>query len=351
MEMSRKPLPDLMKGIAVVLMVQVHIMELFARQEVFDSPLGKVSLFLGGPFAAPVFLAVMGYFLAASGRSFAGMIWRGIELILLGVLLNIGLNFHLLLKITNGIVPGDPWQFVFGADILFVAGLSILFISILKITLKKKIVPVLLLMLIFAALPLFIPESSGDKDVWTYLLSFFYLETEWSYFPVIPWFSYALLGYSFHLFKLNYSGLFEWLTFRVPIVLLVVSPILALTAMHPVRIITHLPSYYHHGIITFLWISVFILFIMMILHIMDREWGRSMAFRYLKWLGKEVTVIYVIQWLIIGNLATWLYKSQHPIWLLLWFAGILASSSVLAYLYSLLKNWNFHGKNIGARHR
>ena len=34
--MTRNPLPDLMKGIAVVFMVQVHVMELFARQEVID---------------------------------------------------------------------------------------------------------------------------------------------------------------------------------------------------------------------------------------------------------------------------------------------------------------------------
>ena len=54
---------DLLKGMAVLAMIQVHLMELFARQEVYDSLTGKISLFLGGIPAAPVFMAVMGYFL------------------------------------------------------------------------------------------------------------------------------------------------------------------------------------------------------------------------------------------------------------------------------------------------
>jgi len=41
-------------------MVQVHIMELFARQDIFEDTVGKISLFFGGPPAAPVFMAVMG---------------------------------------------------------------------------------------------------------------------------------------------------------------------------------------------------------------------------------------------------------------------------------------------------
>lgn len=349
--MKRNSLADLMKGLAVLLMVQVHIMELFARQEVYDSLAGKVSLFLGGPFAAPVFLAVMGYFLAVSGRSFAEMLWRGTELILLGILLNVGLNFHLLLKIYNGVILDDPWQYIFGADILFIAGFSIIFISILKIKLKAGMLPILGLMLAVAALPLVIPENIGERDFWTYLLSFFYLKTEWSYFPVIPWFSYALLGFAFRQFQKDYTGHYEGLRSRAPFILLVVSLALALTSFYPVRIITHLPSYYHHNILTFLWISLFILFLMIILDIMEKEWGRNWFFAYLKWLGKEVTVMYVFQWLIIGNLATWLYKSQHPIWLVLWFAGILALSSLLTYLYTLLKNRKMYGKTFGAGHR
>jgi hypothetical protein len=53
----------------VALMIQVHLMELFAQPAVLASWVGKVSLFLGGPPAAPVFMLIMGYYAAASTRS------------------------------------------------------------------------------------------------------------------------------------------------------------------------------------------------------------------------------------------------------------------------------------------
>ncbi|MBU2466561.1 MAG: DUF1624 domain-containing protein, partial [Bacteroidetes bacterium] len=81
---QRLLLPDLLKGIAVVLMIQVHLTELFARPAFFDSVAGKVSLFLGGPAAAPVFMAVMGYFLAWKAVSSKNLFLRGIKLIGLG---------------------------------------------------------------------------------------------------------------------------------------------------------------------------------------------------------------------------------------------------------------------------
>jgi uncharacterized membrane protein len=60
---------DLLKGFAVLFMIQVHIMEQFATPDTCNSIIGKISMFLGGPFCAPVFMAVMGYFLAFSSKN------------------------------------------------------------------------------------------------------------------------------------------------------------------------------------------------------------------------------------------------------------------------------------------
>jgi uncharacterized membrane protein len=57
---------DLLKGFAVLFMIQVHLMEQFVSAYTYNSLIGKISMFLGGPFYTPVFLAVMGYFLAFS---------------------------------------------------------------------------------------------------------------------------------------------------------------------------------------------------------------------------------------------------------------------------------------------
>jgi uncharacterized membrane protein len=59
--MKRLPIPDLLKGLAIILMIQVHITELFLDHAGRESIVGKISLFLGGPFTAMVFMIVMGY--------------------------------------------------------------------------------------------------------------------------------------------------------------------------------------------------------------------------------------------------------------------------------------------------
>ena len=81
-----------MKGIAVILMIQVHIVQLLSQQDIFESALCSFSLFLGGPFVAPVFLLLMGYFAALSNSGFKKNIIRGIFILFLGIGLNIFLN-------------------------------------------------------------------------------------------------------------------------------------------------------------------------------------------------------------------------------------------------------------------
>ena len=135
--MKRFPLPDLLKGFAVFLIVPVHILETFIDFPGRESVFGKTLLFLGGPIAVPVFMLVMGYFLAKNQKPFAPNFFRGIKIFMAGFVLNIGLNFHLLLKIQFAGWQLNPWEYIFGVDILYFAGLAIILLSVLK-TLKSK---------------------------------------------------------------------------------------------------------------------------------------------------------------------------------------------------------------------
>ena len=65
----------------------------------------------------------------------------------------------------------------------------------------------------------------------------------------------------------------------------------------------------------------------------DKIFGENMLFRYLKWLGKNVTWIYIIQWIFIGNTATEVYKTvSSPLYLICAYVIVLLISSSLAYL-------------------
>jgi lipid-A-disaccharide synthase-like uncharacterized protein len=63
----------------------------------------------------------------------------------------------------------------------------------------------------------------------------------------------------------------------------------------------------------------------------------SQIIKYIRWLGEHVTLVYVVQWLIIGNLAFYLKGTQYIIPMMLWFCGILAIASLLSYF--ILKLW------------
>jgi uncharacterized membrane protein len=335
MHSLRKPVPDLMKGIAVVAMIQVHIMELFARPEIFDGVPGKISLFIGGPFAAPVFMAVMGYFIVTALKGRREKVKRGIMLILLGLLLNIGLNLHLLIKIYKGTFDLNPWEYIFGADILFLAGISIIIITLLERMFPKRLAPFILLAILVPLISSYLPDLPPG---WKYLQGFFYGHYSWSYFPIFPWLAYPLLGYIVKRIETEYPD--GWFRIKQRIsLLIIVSAILIISLFVPAfKRITELPSYYHHQIFLFTWITGFLMAFTWLIHKLESFSGQYHVLKYLKWLGKNVTIVYVAQWLIIGNIATAIYKTQDILALLMWFLAILAVVTMIVYLYVKMKN-------------
>jgi uncharacterized membrane protein len=330
---QRLLLPDLLKGIAVVLMIQVHLTELFARPAFFDSVAGKVSLFLGGPAAAPVFMAVMGYFLAWKAVSSKSLFLRSIKLIGLGILLNIGLNFHLLINYFLGYYSNlDPLSYIFGVDILFLAGLSMLVMAGLQKVAGKHLLPWILALLIAAAAEPFLPLYEGKWPVIHYVQAFFWGKAYWSYFPLFPWLSYPLAGFLFYRLSKNIQ-ISQWRTKTFLIIWLALFAGIALSFAYGFRISINLPAYYHHQLLFVGWTMAFLAWWVLSWHFISSSFTNNWFFRYLQFCGRNVTVFYVVQCLLIGNIATAIYRTQPPLPWLLWLVGILALSSLLTWGY------------------
>lgn len=330
---SRNRTADLLKGVAVILMVQVHLTELFARQDIYDSLAGKISLFLGGPPAAPVFMAVMGYYIAVSRRSMQQMIIRGIKIIFLGLLLNIGLNFHLLIKIYTGVFQFSPLPYIFGVDILFLAGLSIIVLAVMKRYFKFRLIPFIILLLFVLAFQ-YLLKYAFHTPVTNYIVVFFYGEgCWWSYFPLIPWLIYPLTGYLFYIlqqqadeqFK-SYYNYFVWFAILITIVFI----------DYGLRVSADLPQYYHHGFVFYFYTLCFLIFWLFIINAIAK-WPENYVTGFLEWTGINVTAAYVIQWLIIGNIATAIYKTQDWFALVFWFVLIVALMSGGVWLWDKVK--------------
>lgn len=327
--MQRKVLPDILKGVAVLLMVQVHIMELFMLPEVYESTLGRISLFLGGLPAAAVFMSVMGYFAALSKKTIKQQITRGFILIILGFLLNICLNAHLLIRIIVGDMQIDPLPYIFGADILFLAGLSLIFIVVLKAVFGKQIWIFILMSFLVPAVSDFASFSFNNDGPAQYIMAFIISDAWWSYFPFFPWAGWVLVGYSFALIepeissKNIYSRYWRWLLFLPAIPMLYFLP-------WAFDITVNLPFYYHHGILYFTWGLAFTFYWMGLFRIIQKLLKTSFLMKYVQWLGRNVTIVYVIQWIIIGNIATALYRSQPVVtfWIALLMVLLLTSGLI-----------------------
>lgn len=335
----RTQIADVLKGIAVFLMIQVHIVELFADNLFYTSYFGKILLFFGGPPVAPLFALLLGYFIARSQKTFNQLLIRGLKIIGLGMFLNIALNFNLILSVYNGLFEVDWWPYIFGIDILQFAGFSIIVIAFFKNVLQKSLIFTILCIFIVAFLGQFLPNFIPENIILKYISALFYGSTHWSYFPLFPWLAYPLAGIAFYEIQKSY----DLNVINNPKFILFISFIflvfMTLTINYAISISSNLPLYYHHSILFMLWVILFLAFYSLLINEINKLLGSSFLFKYFKWLGENVTLIYVIQWIIIGNLATSIYKTiSNPLNLLFYFMGILILSSGIGYLILKIRN-------------
>ena len=331
----RNQTADLLKGIAVLLMIQVHVIELFSTDAINSSRIGHILLFIGGPPVAPVFAVIFGYYIFSSNKTTSQFFFRGLKVFGLAMLLNLALNFNLLFSVSNGIFNIDVWPYIFGVDILHFAGLSLLLIALLKKQLETNLwlVGGLILLSVFLGQTLiaFIPNN----DLLKYVTSFFYGSTTWSYFPLFPWLTYPLLGILFY--KLIYVVDISFLqkrNFKI-VVYMLFSLFLVLTIPYAISISSDLLRYYHHDSIFTLWIIVFMIFYVFLVNEMNSIFGQTNLFKYIAWLGKHVTFVYVIQWILIGNTATVIFKTiNSPLTLIAYYIGIVIIVSAILFLKS-----------------
>ncbi len=323
---------DVLKGLAILFMIQVHIVELFASETIYNSDPGKLALFFGGPVVAPVFMIIFGFFIALSDLTVRELIFRGLKIFFLGMLLNLALNFNLIISVINGKIDTDLWPYISGVDILQFAGISLIVIAVFKNLLKKETGFLLsaIVISVFSGqiLPYFAPEIIGLK----YLSAFIFGSTSWSYFPLFPWLAYPLSGMLFYKIRKEYDLSFLFTVRNKMIIGTAFLVFVIFTAHYAINITSDLPLYYHHGVIFFGWTIVFVSCYTLVVCLLDQWFGRTLVFKWLKWMGKNVTLIYVIQWIIIGNTATEIYKTiSSPLYLIACFFGVLLLSNGIAY--------------------
>ncbi len=337
MEKARSRTADFLKGVALLTMVQAVLVEYFARPAILDGLLGKISLFIGGPPAAPMFLAIMGYYIAHQRHSFRYNVWRGLKLILLGIGLNITRQVYTLFNIFSGKSNADVWHIVFGTDILILAGISLIAMAIVIKILRGHVLAYLALIIVFLLLQYVIPpvEKVLPDSV---VIPFFYGKYPEAQFPFIPWFAYVLAGYTFYLFKQFFiSDQFKH-NRTVKVILGTLSGVLLIVSLpFGYSVSINHALFYHHGILFFLFcVNYLFWWLLSAKAIVDRvdNWLTG----YLETMGRNVTAFYVIFMILAGNLEGFLHKSLNYGMLALYFILLLTAASILVWLWDRIRS-------------
>ncbi len=339
MNIKRNSIADLLKGIAIVLMILVHVVEKFSTDKVLNSEGGKLVLFLGGPPVAPVFMIIMGYFIASSNQTTSMLVQRGLGLFVGGFLLNIAINTNLFIAINKGAFSLDPLPYLFGVDIFHFAGLSMVLIALIRKSLLKHYWISIVGIIIIGLLSTFLIQFNPSLLFLKYLCSFFYGITEWSYFPLFPWLVYPLSGFLFfQLEQKEVNSIIQTNSFSLAIsVIFLLFGVWSIN--YAVAVSADLQTYYHHNFVFIAWVLFFVVGYSLFIKRLNQVFGNSKVFLLLKWMGKHLTIIYIIQWIIIGNLTTVLYKTIDSTFMLAIYTVIIwVISLALAFLFIQIKS-------------
>lgn len=333
---DRNQVADLLKGFAVIFMIQVHITENFLIEKLHNESFGIISFLLGGTPAAPVFMFLMGFFISTN-KEFLFYFERGVILFLIGILLNIGLNLSFLIHyFQNQIIGENPLDYILSVDILPFAGLSLIIIGLIKEAFGSRYYLYLILGLSLAIVSDFIAPLSNNLNMsLKYLLSFVYGISDWSYFPLIPWLFYPMIGFSFRLFSEKYKSNNKMFF------IIIATIILILLAKKSFDQIIVLKKYYHHGFFLAIWNLSFMIIWTYIISVLEKYAGKTIILTFIKWLGKNVTTVYIIQWLIIGNLSIYLYDSLNQTQFFLCLIIVILATSLITFMVEKFKLINY----------
>ena len=210
-EKTRVYAVDLARGLAVLFMIWIHVLVTNSNSEVQHSIFGMAIGVLGGPLAAPVFMALMGisFYYSRNTDFYTGFI-RGLKVILLGYVLNLCRGV-LPIFLARLFVPsraesipeavanyGDAF---FELDILQFAGLALMVMALIrKLGINKYFLLFFALVISFLS-----PMLWGLKTsipVVDHVLDFFWGDKPSAEtcignlvsFPFFPWFVFVLVG-------------------------------------------------------------------------------------------------------------------------------------------------------------
>jgi uncharacterized membrane protein len=203
---------DLLRGWAILIMIEVHVFNAFLLPELRQTGWFDILTFING-LVAPAFLFVSGFaFEVSSGSKLDDMrklkslfwkkLWRYFSIILIGYALH--LPFYSLTKVLNK-STSEQLQAFFAVDVLQCIGVGLLILFIIRLLIHSdKIYHFTLI-----ALALFVMVISPFfwklefTNYFHYLFANYFNRINGSLFPIFPWINFILVGAIFAKYFLD----------------------------------------------------------------------------------------------------------------------------------------------------
>ncbi|SHM95493.1 Protein of unknown function [Chryseobacterium carnipullorum] len=301
---------DLIKGMSVIGMIIIHTMLIFANvKSQSESAVGSFIVFLGRGTA--IFMICMGItFMTSTHQSLKSSVKRGALLLLAAFFMNF---MKFIVPAVLGFAPDNfiqkyGWHgpieqqymyLVMLGDILQLAGISLLFVGFIREYVKNKY-GILAIALLIALVSREVSGIHVDYPVFNYISDLFFSNDypAYIYFPVFPWMSFIIIGMFFGKWylELNYNSkqLFRNMLYGGLLFVALGAPLVFLYGDY------HYNGFYHMGpggVIYFAgWTLIFLWAIFRITTKMKENKFTSL----LKYCSRNLTSMYMIQWILIS---------------------------------------------------
>lgn len=296
---------DLARGLAILFMMMIHVLDFYGQSAVRESLFGNIVTFLGSPPAAPVFMFIMGVFIAFSSRmDLATGLKRAAWLLILGYLLNLfrgsipmWLSLQMGLVTTEQLGGLSPLTELLIVDIFQFAGLAFAICILLKQFLPQPNYWIATGIIVLIISPALYDLHTGWHVADEVLKLLWGNKEQGAMFPLFPWLVYPLFGMAFgYWFK---QAKVPARVFRLAgllgLVFMLMGTLLTLTDIE-----FHYAYYLRTGPGGTIWIIGFVLLWIWACHYIATNISANRGISILFFWSRHVTVIYVMQWLIIG---------------------------------------------------
>ena len=194
---------DLLRGLVIIIMIEVHVFNAFLLPELRQTGWFNVLNFING-LVAPSFLFVSGFAFQVSsgskldemrklGKAFWKKIARIFQIILIGYALH--LPFFSLSQIVNEATP-QQLESLLAVDILQCIGFGLLFLFITRLLIKSAVIYNFFLITSLVIITFISPSLWNIEftNFFPLVIANYFNRMHGSLFPIFPWISFLLAG-------------------------------------------------------------------------------------------------------------------------------------------------------------